>query len=75
MQSLSRSDIACVLCSALAAVQAFGVLGGSPSGPLEVEGEPGISLTLAELPGVELSLMHTLRSTIPSEGEAAANQQ
>ncbi|WIA13834.1 hypothetical protein OEZ85_007378 [Tetradesmus obliquus] len=46
---------------------AFGVLGGSAGGPLEVEGEPGISLTLAALPGVELSLMHTLRSSIPSE--------
>jgi deleted-in-malignant-brain-tumors protein 1 len=51
------------------ATQAFGVLGSSACGPLEVEGEPGISLTLAALPGVELSVMHTLRSSIPSEGE------
>jgi hypothetical protein len=52
--------------------QAFGVLGSSSSGPVEVEGVPGISLTLAALPGVELSVMHTLRSSIPSEGEHAA---
>lgn len=48
--------------------KAFGVLGGSQSGPLEVEGEPGISLTLAQLPGVELSVMHTLRGGVPTEG-------
>jgi small ligand-binding sensory domain FIST len=58
-----------LLLSACAHAQAFGVLGSSGAGPLEVEGEPGISLTLASLPGVELSVMHTLRSSIPSEGE------
>eukprot|EP00879_Flechtneria_rotunda_P033425 GHRR01037017.1.p1 GENE.GHRR01037017.1~~GHRR01037017.1.p1 ORF type:complete len:221 (+),score=43.56 GHRR01037017.1:522-1184(+) len=47
---------------------AFGVLGSSSAGASEVEGEPGISPTLAALPGVELSVMHTLRSTIPDEG-------
>lgn len=52
-----------------AAVQSFGVLGSSPAGALEIEGEPGISLTLAALPGVELSVMHTLRSTVPTEGK------
>lgn len=43
--------------------------GSSPQGPSEVEGEPGVSLSLAQLPGVELSLVHTLRSALPTEGE------
>jgi hypothetical protein len=37
-------------------------------GPYEVEGEPGMSLTLVALPGVQLALTHTLRSNLPTEG-------
>eukprot|EP00775_Hariotina_reticulata_P001179 gene1179-1516_t len=45
----------------------FGVLGSSAGGAVEVEGEPGLSLSLAALPGCELSVMHSLRSSIPTE--------
>jgi hypothetical protein len=44
------------------------VSGSSPVGPYEVEGEPGVSLTLVTLPGVQLALTHTLRSNLPTEG-------
>jgi hypothetical protein len=49
--------------------QAYGVCGSSAQGPAEVEGEPGVSISLVQLPGVELSLVHTLRSILPTEGE------
>ena len=49
-------------------MQAYGVCGSSSLGPSEVEGEPGVVLSLAQLPGVELSLVHTLRSGLPTEG-------
>jgi hypothetical protein len=56
------------LLSPAAVLQSFGVLGSSVGGAVEVEGEPGLSLSLAALPGCELSVMHTLRSSIPTEG-------
>ena len=33
-------------------VQGSGVIGNSAEGPQEIEGEPGLSLTLGYLPGV-----------------------
>ena len=44
------------------------MIGGGPDGPLEIEGSPGFSLTLGQLPGVELKVIHTLRSGIPEAG-------
>jgi hypothetical protein len=70
-------------CDCCAWLQSYGVCGSSipsaaaggdssssssSSHPIEVEGEPGLSLSLVSLPGCELSLVHTLRSTLPSEG-------
>ena len=49
-------------------LQGYGVIGGGPDGPLEIEGSPGFSLTLGQLPGVELKVIHTLRSGIPEAG-------
>lgn len=40
-----------VLLGTLCFLQAFGILGSSCEGSVEVEGEPGVSLTLAALPG------------------------
>eukprot|EP00195_Chlamydomonas_chlamydogama_P011605 CAMPEP_0202908360 /NCGR_PEP_ID=MMETSP1392-20130828/45772_1 /ASSEMBLY_ACC=CAM_ASM_000868 /TAXON_ID=225041 /ORGANISM="Chlamydomonas chlamydogama, Strain SAG 11-48b" /LENGTH=284 /DNA_ID=CAMNT_0049597645 /DNA_START=109 /DNA_END=959 /DNA_ORIENTATION=- len=50
----------------------YGVVGGGEEGPQEVEGEHGFSLTLGQLPGVEMKLLHTLRSSIP---DAAASPE
>lgn len=44
------------------------MIGGGTAGPIEVEGSPGFSLTLGQLPGVELKVIHTLRSGIPEAG-------
>lgn len=33
-------------------MQGYGVMGGRSEGPVEVEGEPGFSLTLGQIPGV-----------------------
>lgn len=57
------------VCACVPPPQAYGVVGSSPQGACEVEGVPGVSISLAQLPGVELSLVHTLRSGLPSEGE------
>lgn len=46
-------------------VQAFGVLGSTSRGAVEVEGEPGISLTLAALPG-EHSAVQSSSSSLTS---------
>lgn len=45
----------------------FGAIGSTLQAPADVEGVPGISLTLASLSGVEISVTHTLRSAIPDE--------
>ncbi|GAX79069.1 hypothetical protein CEUSTIGMA_g6509.t1 [Chlamydomonas eustigma] len=45
----------------------YGVVGGGVSGPREIEGEPGFSLTLGQLPGVDMHVVHTLRSGIPEQ--------
>ncbi|KAI8476657.1 MAG: FIST N domain-containing protein [Monoraphidium minutum] len=45
----------------------FGAIGSTPEGPADVEGVGGISITLASLPGTEISVTHTLRSGIPDE--------
>lgn len=50
-------------------VQSFGAIGSRSESPADVEGVAGISITLASLPGVEVSVTHTLRSGIPDEGE------
>jgi len=50
-------------------LQSFGVVGSTPAAPSDVEGMSGISITLARMPGVEISVTHTLRSGIPDEGE------
>lgn len=43
----------------------YGVIGGGVDGPSEVEGEPAFSLSLGQLPDVDIHVMHTLRSSIP----------
>ncbi|KAG1678799.1 hypothetical protein FOA52_012839 [Chlamydomonas sp. UWO 241] len=43
----------------------YGVIGGGPDGPNEVEGEQGFSLSLGQLPGVDVHVLQTLRSSIP----------
>mmetsp|Transcript_38716 Transcript_38716/g.86104 ORF Transcript_38716/g.86104 Transcript_38716/m.86104 type:complete len:558 (+) Transcript_38716:89-1762(+) len=47
----------------------FGVIGGSDEGPEEVESAPAISVTLARMPGVELSLTHVSMPQLP-DGDA-----
>ncbi len=49
--------------------QSYGAVGSSND---DMEGVPGVSITLASLPGVEISVTHTLRSGIPDEGEGRA---
>jgi hypothetical protein len=53
------------------APQSFGVVGGTGEAPSDVEGVAGLSITLASLPGVEVSITHTLRSGVPDEGGRA----
>lgn len=43
------------------------MVGGSEEGPVEVDEDFAFSLTLGRLPGVEIKLMHTLRSSIPDD--------
>ena len=43
----------------------YGVIGGGSEGPNEIEGEPGFSLSLGQLPDTDIHVMHTLRSSIP----------
>lgn len=50
--------------------QGYGVIGGGGDGPNEIEGEPGFSLTLGQLPGVDVHVLQTLRSSIPEPGSS-----
>ncbi|GBF92765.1 hypothetical protein Rsub_05134 [Raphidocelis subcapitata] len=45
----------------------FGVVGSATDAPADAEGVAGLSLVLGALPGVEVSVTHTLRSGIPDE--------
>lgn len=56
-----------VLLGTLCSLQAFGVLGSSCEGSVEVEGEPGVSLTLAALPG-EVRVQHNIGTQTRDEG-------
>ncbi|KAL6760952.1 FIST N domain-containing protein [Haematococcus lacustris] len=43
----------------------YGVVGSSSDGLEALEGEPAFNLTLGQLPGVDVRVLHTLRSSIP----------
>ncbi|PNH10845.1 hypothetical protein TSOC_002346 [Tetrabaena socialis] len=47
-------------------LEAFGVMGGGKLGTTEADGKPALSLTLGSLPGVDLRVFHTLRSSVPA---------
>ncbi|KXZ49546.1 hypothetical protein GPECTOR_20g400 [Gonium pectorale] len=49
---------------------AFGVIGGGRGGTVEADGEPALSVTLGTLPGVDIRVFHTLRSSVPEEDAA-----
>jgi phosphate/sulfate permease len=49
-------------------LQSFGAIGSTSDSTADAEGVAGISITLASLPGTEISVTHTLRSGIPDEG-------
>eukprot|EP00891_Asterochloris_glomerata_P008257 jgi/Astpho2/8257/fgenesh1_pg.00122_%23_30_t len=50
-----------------------GVIGNSAEGPQEIEGEPGLSLTLGYLPGVEVQALHITRRDLP-DADASPEQ-
>lgn len=52
-------------------MQSYGAIGSTAGAPGDVEGQPGLSLTLAHLPGAEIAVTHTLRSNVPDEGAHA----
>ena len=52
----------------IAPMQAHGVIGNQPSGPVEVEQAPAVSLTLASMERTAVSLFTVTGETIPDAG-------
>lgn len=50
-------------------LQGYGVIGSTDDGPEEIEHAPSLSLTLASLPGVHVSIQHVTKEQLPDGGE------
>lgn len=52
--------------------QGYGVIGSTDEGPEEIEHAPALSITLACLPGVQLSITHVTPDALPDGGACVA---
>jgi hypothetical protein len=49
-------------------LQGYGVIGSTAEGPEEIEHAPSVSITLASLPGVSVSITHVTEQDLPDGG-------
>lgn len=49
-------------------LQGYGVIGSTEEGPEEIEHAPSLSITLASLPGVDISVQHVTSQQLPDGG-------